>query len=932
MIIMPHYNYIGRHILHAKCWEHFRNSPGFRPRLMREIHRAMLGCVTRRATFRMKDINDNNVTRKHIETICWVARGFFGNSLIILADQPTLTLHLLITINHKRYNFKPKELQSVLKLKSDPSTKMSDNRADKPNSEQTASFQGEGNDHIPIVDLDSGTTSCDDTDPLDTNNVDPRETEALSDKSKFGGQIESDPLTKLVSDNQEGTSACDQSTRPPMMGEEETETPVVDLASSTNSCEDTDTQDTEGAGLRTTMTFRSAMDDTAEDEVIYLEDDGEDSEDNLQAEPPEAREDRPVYVPSVYAPSGDGRVVDEDEQLLEVLQRNIKIRGGALNAQRVNPRMSAKTSPRRSPRTSMRVTPMSSPRTSPQKSPLKSLLKSPLKSPMKSPIIRRMKSPRKSLVRSPEKSPEKSHKNDPVDTLSLAPDDLRHLIEHEKERIRRSHFPEVEGQGQDPERERQERSVRKKLFEEKEPSTQKVIITMDQLSQGLNLATPSHTVPHPHPNNESWRETPTETRTRRAYVKNIRKARSLKTEVQKTDPTDERKPVLDTNSTNSTETLEVKHGVPIKVKDMKSLLKNESDNQAMDDGFSHSEENALRIIGIIPPTTVTEGLCGCQSLCRGTDGYGRCLSLPPLDPPIEDPILGMSRLPNAGEPFMEDPRQEIGVVDEQIYPITERGDHDAGDTTISMSRGATGGQNKAINECHRAVSTGHHLPDFFNQGANIDALISETIDELAQRRATREALENEDMGHEIGAASLLGTQRVITEQIFRLVDRLRVLNYERRNLMEEIQAQQEILDEFVREGVNTTASPSSPSAGPSQEDSGTPATKNAAQKTTQKINCANQIKWDRFAGFLPNPKTFWRGLEYNYVYNDEDYDWFYDEEDEQIRVMDVDGDVGTPPTQSANISWYCACERGRCICDDKSRDDPNHNYNLNDTD
>ena len=38
----------------------------------------------------------------------------------------------------------------------------------------------------------------------------------------------------------------------------------------------------------------------------------------------------------------------------------------------------------------------------------------------------------------------------------------------------------------------------------------------------------------------------------------------------------------------------------IKVKNMKSLLKMESDNQAINDGFSQSEENALMISGIIP--------------------------------------------------------------------------------------------------------------------------------------------------------------------------------------------------------------------------------------------------------------------------------------------------------------------------------------------
>ena len=68
------------------------------------------------------------------------------------------------------------------------------------------------------------------------------------------------------------------------------------------------------------------------------------------------------------------------------------------------------------------------------------------------------------------------------------------------------------------------------------------------------------------------------------------------------------------------------------------------------------------------------------------------------------------------------------------------------------------------------------------------------------------------------------------------------------------------------------------------------------------------------------------------MYNDDAYDWLYEEEDEQAHDMDVDGYDGTSPTRSANVSWYCACERGRCTCDDKSRDDSNPNYNLNDTD
>ena len=272
------------------------------------------------------------------------------------------------------------------------------------------------------------------------------------------------------------------------------------------------------------------------------------------------------------------------------------------------------------------------------------------------------------------------------------------------------------------------------------------------------------------------------------------------------------------------------------------------------------------------------------------------------------------------------PRGQIGHdLDDTHPPLTQ--------SIISTNRGTTKDHRKTLNECNRAVNTGHHLPDFFNQGANIDAIISETIDELAQARATREVLESDDMGSEVGAASLLGNQRALSDQIFALVDRLRVLNYERRNLTVEIQAQQVILDQFVSEGINITASPSGGPLFDDQDDNGFLSTQNSAQKDTQKANCANQIQWDRFAGFLPNPRTFWRGLEYNFVYNDDAYDWLYDEEEEveQTHDMDVDEFMGTSPSHSANVSWYCSCERGRCTCNEENRDAHN-NYDLNETD
>ena len=702
--------------------------------------------------------------------------------------------------------------------------------------------------------------------------------------------------------------------------------PLVDLAGSTTSCDDTDTPETEYDDLPVTMSFRPALDNTTEEEeVIDLEEGeegGESVEHDLPAVTPEVSEDDPVYAPSIYAAGDGGDEEDGDVKLLEILQNSIRQnRGGTPNAQHNRLKKSPKTSPRKNPRTSPRHTPKSSP----LKNPLKSPKISPMKSPKISPKIRRMKG------QSPANSPRKNHRNDPGDLGNmhpLAPDDLRHLIEREKDRTCRGQPPEVGSPI--PEMVRQEPSVKKKLFKEEVPNPPNGMITRDQLRQGLSLATPSHPHSHPGPSSgagpEPWRETPTETRTRRAYVKNIRKARSLKAAEQMTNQLEDIKPDI---NTDPTVTVEPKLEDFIKVKDMESLLKKDPDIKPTDDGFSQSEENALGIIGITSPphTTAPEGLCGCSDLCRGTDGYGRCLNLPPLDPPIESPTFVMVGLPNTGEPFPGPP--------EQIHSSTVQSNQDADDTHppltqsfVSTSRGVPKDRHKAFNECHRAVSTGRHLPDFFNQGANIDALISETIDDLSQIRATREALESEDVGQQVGAASLLGSQRALTEQIFELVDRLRILNYERRNLMVEIHEQQEILDEFVSVGINTTASPS---VGLSQDDNNLSASQNATRRATQNANCANQIQWDRFAGFLPNPRTFWRGLEYNYVYNDDDY-WLYDEEDVQDHDMDEDGNVGTSPTHSANVSWYCACERGRCTCADKNRDDSNPNYDLNDTD
>ena len=69
------------------------------------------------------------------------------------------------------------------------------------------------------------------------------------------------------------------------------------------------------------------------------------------------------------------------------------------------------------------------------------------------------------------------------------------------------------------------------------------------------------------------------------------------------------------------------------------------------------------------------------------------------------------------------------------------------------------------------------------------------------------------------------------------------------------------------------------------------------------------------------------------MYNDDAYDWLYDEDEEveQTHDMDVDELMGTSPSNSANVSWYCSCERCRCTCNEENRDAQN-NYDLNETD
>ena len=120
----------------------------------------------------------------------------------------------------------------------------------------------------------------------------------------------------------------------------------------------------------------------------------------------------------------------------------------------------------------------------------------------------------------------------------------------------------------------------------------------------------------------------------------------------------------------------------------------------------------------------------------------------------------------------------------------------------------------------------------FNQGAEIDALIGETIDDLANRRSAREILETQEIENEMGAQRLDGAQREITRQIENLVDRLKYLNGRRSRLLETLESQQDRLDEFVNVGIDP--------------DSFTSATTQSCPPT----------------GVLPEPRSFWQGLEW----------------------------------------------------------------------
>ena len=163
----------------------------------------------------------------------------------------------------------------------------------------------------------------------------------------------------------------------------------------------------------------------------------------------------------------------------------------------------------------------------------------------------------------------------------------------------------------------------------------------------------------------------------------------------------------------------------------------------------------------------------------------------------------------------------------------------------------------------------------FNQGAEIDALIGETINDLANRRSAREILETQEIENEVGAQRLDGAQREISKQIANLVDRLKYLNGRRSRLLETLESQQDRLDEFVNVGLD--------------QNSFTSATTQSCPST----------------GVLPEPRAFWQGLE-------------------RKEENEPETEPATPSHQSSNLSEEGICAPGDCRCEDKKCDNFNH--------
>ena len=151
----------------------------------------------------------------------------------------------------------------------------------------------------------------------------------------------------------------------------------------------------------------------------------------------------------------------------------------------------------------------------------------------------------------------------------------------------------------------------------------------------------------------------------------------------------------------------------------------------------------------------------------------------------------------------------------------------------------------------------------FNQSANIDELIEQTVNELASRRAAKELLESEELENVIGARRISGAERENASQIANLIDRLKYLNGRRNRLLETLGAQQSRLDEFVNYGVDKSQK---------------------CQPT----------------GKLPDPTEFWKS----------------------IHGLEQEAEV-EESRYSSDLSNEGKCSPGECKCDDKKCEENN---------
>ena len=179
----------------------------------------------------------------------------------------------------------------------------------------------------------------------------------------------------------------------------------------------------------------------------------------------------------------------------------------------------------------------------------------------------------------------------------------------------------------------------------------------------------------------------------------------------------------------------------------------------------------------------------------------------------------------------------------------------------------------------------------FTQGASIDELIDQTVDELANRRAARELLETGENENDIGFRRLTGAQKEIASQIANLIDRLKYLTGRRNRLLETLVAQQNRLDDFVNNGVDKP------------------------QKS-------------HFTGKLPDPVKFWHGLsdfEMSQLVSigpDQDQD----QEDQRLgRPIPQEPEAEMEVSHySSNLSEEGICAPGDCRCTDKKCEDFNY--------